>query len=148
MDCRNKCHSLFWIAQASETNQATAQWPPYTSDSSSTLQEVVIEDKSSAKRFIEDPTPGKIVINPSTVTSLPSLTGESDLLKSLQLLPGVKSGTEGTTGLYVRGGNVDQNLYLIDGIPIYNPNHLMGFISTFNTDAIKNIEFCRKNVTI
>ena len=72
---------------------------------------------------------------------MPSLTGESDLLKSLQLLPGVKSGTEGTTGLYVRGGNVDQNLYLIDGIPIYNPNHLMGFISTFNTDAIKNIEF-------
>lgn len=113
----------------------------YLKPSSSTLQEVVIEDKSSAKRFIEDPTPGKIVINPSTVTSLPSLTGESDLLKSLQLLPGVKSGTEGTTGLYVRGGNVDQNLYLIDGIPIYNPNHLMGFISTFNTDAIKNIEF-------
>ncbi|HBN05542.1 MAG TPA: TonB-dependent receptor, partial [Bacteroidales bacterium] len=113
----------------------------YLKPSSSTLQEVVIEDKSSAQRFIEDPTPGKIVINPSTVTSLPSLTGESDLLKSLQLLPGVKSGTEGTTGLYVRGGNVDQNLYLIDGIPIYNPNHLMGFISTFNTDAIKNIEF-------
>lgn len=57
------------------------------------------------------------------------------------MLPGVKSGTEGTTGLYVRGGNIDQNLYLIDGIPIYNPNHLMGFISTFNTDAIKSINF-------
>lgn len=113
----------------------------YLKPASSTLSEIVIEDKSLEKRFIEDPTPGKIVINPSTITALPSLTGESDLLKSLQLLPGVKSGTEGTTGLYVRGGNVDQNLYLIDGQPIYNPNHLMGFISTFNTDAIKNIEF-------
>lgn len=113
----------------------------YLKPSSSTLQEVVIEDKSVTKRFIEDPTPGKIIINPVTITTLPSLTGESDLLKSLQLLPGVKSGTEGTTGLYVRGGNMDQNLYLVDGIPIYNPNHLMGFISTFNTDAIKNIEF-------
>ena len=109
--------------------------------SSATLEEVVIEDRSVTKRFIEDPTPGKITINPITITSLPSLTGESDLLKSLQMLPGVKSGTEGTTGLYVRGGNMDQNLYLVDGNPIYNPNHLMGFISTFNTDAIKNIEF-------
>lgn len=108
---------------------------------STTLEEVTIEGKSESKRFIEEATPGKIVINPSTITALPSLTGESDLLKSLQLLPGVKSGTEGTTGLYVRGGNIDQNLYLVDGIPIYNPNHLMGFISTFNTDAIKNIEF-------
>lgn len=113
----------------------------YLQPSSSTLKEVVIEDRSVAKRFIEDPTPGKITINPITITSLPSIGGESDLLKSLQLMPGVKSGTEGTTGLYVRGGNMDQNLYLIDGIPIYNPNHLMGFISTFNTDAIKNIEF-------
>lgn len=113
----------------------------YLQPSSSTLNEVVIEDRSVAKRFIEDPTPGKITINPLTIISLPSIGGESDLLKSLQLMPGVKSGTEGTTGLYVRGGNMDQNLYLIDGIPIYNPNHLMGFISTFNTDAIKNIEF-------
>jgi len=108
---------------------------------SNLLDEVVITDKSEDKKFVEEAIPGKIVINPQTISALPSLTGESDLLKSLQLLPGVKSGTEGTTGLYVRGGNIDQNLYLIDGVPIYNPNHLLGFISTFNTDAIKNIEF-------
>lgn len=108
---------------------------------SNLLDEVVITDKSEDKKFIQEAIPGKIVINPQTISALPSLTGESDLLKSLQLLPGVKSGTEGTTGLYVRGGNIDQNLYLIDGVPIYNPNHLLGFISTFNTDAIKNIEF-------
>lgn len=127
------------IIQCNFTNDTSINI--YLNPLSSTLQEVVIEDMSEEKRFVDDPTPGKIVINPATITALPSLTGESDLLKSLQLLPGVKSGTEGTTGLYVRGGNADQNLYLVDGIPIYNPNHLMGFISTFNTDAIKNIEF-------
>lgn len=108
---------------------------------SSTLQEVTIKDKAIEKRFVDEPIPGKIYVNPEIVSSMPSLTGESDLLKALQMLPGVKSGTEGTTGLNVRGGNIDQNLYLVDGIPIYNPNHLMGFISTFNTDAIKNIDF-------
>lgn len=113
----------------------------YLDPTSSQLEEVIIEDRSLEKRFIDDPTPGRITINPLTIISLPSIGGESDLLKSLQLMPGVKSGSEGTTGLYVRGGNTDQNLYLVDGIPIYNPNHLMGFISTFNTDAIKNIEF-------
>lgn len=108
---------------------------------SSMLDEIVIYGEDENKRFIEEAIPGKITIDPSVILALPSLTGESDLLKSLQLLPGVKSGTDGTTGLYVRGGNVDQNLYLIDGNPIYNPNHLLGFISTFNTDAIKTIDF-------
>jgi len=106
---------------------------------SSVLQEFVVTDKQ--KRFINEAIPGKIEINPQIITKMPTLTGESDLLKAVQMLPGVKSGTEGTTGLYVRGGNSDQNLYLIDGIEVYNPNHLMGFISAFNTEAIKNIDF-------
>ena len=109
--------------------------------SSSVLQEIVVRDEQKERRFITEPVPGKIEINPQIVTKMPTLTGESDLLKAVQMLPGVKSGTEGTTGLYVRGGNSDQNLYLIDGIEVYNPNHLMGFISTFNTEAIKNIDF-------
>ncbi|MBO6118094.1 MAG: TonB-dependent receptor [Bacteroidales bacterium] len=108
---------------------------------STTLDEVVIRDNSEQQRFLKDEIPGKIEINPQIVAKMPTLTGESDLLKALQMLPGVKSGTEGTVGLYVRGGNSDQNLYLIDGIEVYNPNHLMGFISAFNTDAIKNIDF-------
>lgn len=108
---------------------------------SSTLKEVVITDKSVEKQFVKESTIGKITLSPESIIAIPTLAGESDLLKALQMLPGVKSGTEGTTGLYVRGGNVDQNLYLVDGIPIYNPNHLMGFISTFNTNAIKSINF-------
>lgn len=108
---------------------------------SSTLQEFVVVDKQKEKRFVDEAIPGKIEINPQVVSKMPTLTGESDLLKAVQMLPGVKSGTEGTTGLYVRGGNSDQNLYLIDGIEVYNPNHLLGFISAFNTEAIKNIDF-------
>ena len=108
---------------------------------STDLEEVVITDKTYEQRFVRQEVPGKLEINPQIIAKMPTLTGETDLLKAVQMLPGVKSGTEGTTGLYVRGGNADQNLYLIDGIEVYNPNHLMGFISAFNTDAIKNIEF-------
>jgi outer membrane cobalamin receptor len=71
---------------------------------------------------------------------LPVLFGETDVLRTLQLLPGVHTGGEGTSGLFVRGGSADQNLILLDGIRIYNAYHLFGFFSVFNTDAIKNIK--------
>jgi len=74
---------------------------------------------------------------------IPALLGEVDVLKVLQLLPGVKNGGEGSTGLYVRGGGADQNLILLDGAPIYNASHLFGFFSTFNADAIKNVELTK-----
>jgi len=74
---------------------------------------------------------------------VPALLGEVDILKVLQLMPGVKSGGEGSSGLYVRGGGPDQNLILLDGAPIYNASHLFGFFSTFNTDAIKNVELTK-----
>lgn len=77
------------------------------------------------------------------IKKVPALFGEVDILKVLQLLPGVKSGGEGSTGLYVRGGGPDQNLILLDGAPIYNASHLFGFFSTFNTDAIKNVELIK-----
>ena len=70
---------------------------------------------------------------------VPVIFGETDVLKAIQLLPGVQSGTEGMSGLYVRGGGPDENLFLLDGIPLYNVNHLGGFFSAFNGDAIKNV---------
>lgn len=73
------------------------------------------------------------------IKSVPALFGETDVLKALQLLPGVQSGGEGTAGLLVRGGNPDENLLLLDGVPVYNVNHMMGMFSTFNPDAIKNV---------
>lgn len=74
---------------------------------------------------------------------LPALLGEVDLLKTIQLLPGVQSGTEGASGFYVRGGGPDQNLILLDGTPVYNASHLFGFFSVFNTDAIKKVELIK-----
>jgi hypothetical protein len=77
------------------------------------------------------------------VKSIPSFLGEPDVLKVLQLMPGIQSGGEGSSGLYVRGGGPDQNLILLDGVPVYNASHLFGFFSVFNPDAINNIELLK-----
>lgn len=77
---------------------------------------------------------------------LPVVLGEVDPLKSITLLPGVKNGGEASAGIYVRGGGPDQNLVLLDGIPVYNPNHLLGFFSVFNGEAIKDIEVIKGGI--
>lgn len=77
------------------------------------------------------------------IKSMPALLGEVDVLKAIQLLPGVQSGSEGTSGFYVRGGGPDQNLILLDGVPVYNASHLFGFFSVFNADAIKNVRLTK-----
>ena len=73
------------------------------------------------------------------IKNIPVLFGEKDILKTLQLLPGIKSAGEGNSGFYVRGGSADQNLILLDEAPVYNASHLLGFFSTFNSDAIKDV---------
>ena len=77
------------------------------------------------------------------IKNAPVLMGEVDVLKTLQLLPGVQSGAEGMSGLYVRGGSPDQNLILLDGAPVYNAAHLFGFFSVFNANAIKNVQLTK-----
>jgi hypothetical protein len=79
---------------------------------------------------------GVEVISAKAVKSLPVIMGESDIMRTIFLLPGVTFGTENSAGYYVRGGSNDQNLLLIDGVPVYNAYHLYGFFSVFNTDAI------------
>lgn len=81
----------------------------------------------------------------SQIKSVPTLFGEADLIKALQLLPGVMAGSEGSTGMYVRGGGPDENLFLLDGIPVYNVNHMAGFFSVFNPDAVKNVTLYKGN---
>lgn len=78
-------------------------------------------------------------LNMSQINQVPVLLGERDILKTITLLPGIKSAGEGNTGFYVRGGGSDQNLILLDEAPIYNASHLLGFFSTFNSDAIKDV---------
>ncbi len=106
---------------------------------SSLLQEVVIEGKQTAPLYSAET--GKITLNAQTLQALPSFLGEKDVIKSLQLMPGVAAGTEGVAGMYVRGGNLDENLYLVDGNPLYHVNHLGGIFSTFNPEAVKTMDF-------
>jgi TonB-dependent Receptor Plug Domain/CarboxypepD_reg-like domain len=81
----------------------------------------------------------RITIPIEQIKKIPALLGEVDVLKALQLLPGVQAGGEGQNGLYVRGGSPDQNLILLDGVPVYNVSHIGGLFSVFNGDAIKNV---------
>lgn len=78
-------------------------------------------------------------IKPDFINQMPSLGGEKDVFRVLQLLPGVKAASEISSGLYIRGGSPDQNLVLLDGVIVYNPSHLGGFLSTFNSDALLDI---------
>ncbi|WP_411273554.1 TonB-dependent receptor [Daejeonella sp.] len=82
---------------------------------------------------------GVAKVNLSEIRNVPVIFGERDVLKTLQLLPGIKSAGEGNSGFYVRGGSADQNLILLDEAPVYNASHLLGFFSTFNSDAIKDV---------
>lgn len=88
---------------------------------------------------VETATIGAQHISASEIKRLPAFFGEQDVIKALQLLPGVQSGSEGSSGLFVRGGDPDQNLILMDGISLYNPNHMLGAFSTFNPDAVKSV---------
>ncbi len=79
-------------------------------------------------------------INPKETKIIPVIFGEQDILKTIQLLPGIKPAGEGNSGFYVRGGGADENLILLDEAPVYNASHLMGFFSVFNSDAVKNVK--------
>ena len=83
---------------------------------------------------------GAIRLSVEAIKNLPTLGGEPDVLKAVQLLPGVKFGNEGTSGLFVRGGTPDQNLILLDGVPVYNASHLFGFTSMFHPYALGEVE--------
>lgn len=80
------------------------------------------------------------------IKSMPALMGEVDLVKAIQLMPGVQNAGEGTSGFYVRGGGADQNLILLDEAPVYNASHLMGFFSVFNADAIKDVQLYKGGI--
>lgn len=105
------------------------------------LQEVVVTGTSGSKQSVLSTQMGALEINRKTINEMPVMFGEADIIKTLQLTPGVMAGTEGTAGMYVRGGNVDENLFLIDGNPVYQINHIGGLFSAFNGEAISGIDF-------
>ena len=100
-------------------------------------KEVVVIAQRSDKN-VESTDMGRVELNMENVKKLPALLGEVDVMRAIQLLPGVMSAGEGNSGFYVRGGGPDQNLVLLDNAVVYNPGHLFGFFSIFNGDIIKN----------
>ena len=107
---------------------------------STTLSEVVIK----AQKYLgANENLGSTSLSIKQLERAPALFGETDILKTMALTPGVQGGAEGSTGLYVRGGSPDQNLLLLDGTVVYNASHLFGFLSVFNPDAIKNVNLIR-----
>lgn len=114
-------------------------------EESSKLDEVVIKS-SRAARSIKSTQMSVATLKAATIKKLPTGIGEVDLVKSIQLLPGVSSVSEGSSGFNVRGGGVDQNLILLDEATIYNASHLLGFFSVFNADAVKDIKLYKGGI--
>ncbi|HBG70945.1 MAG: TonB-dependent receptor [Bacteroidetes bacterium GWF2_43_63] len=106
------------------------------------LKEVVITD-SVLNKVSDNAQMSNFQLPVEYVKEIPALLGEKDVFKALQLLPGVQKGNEGSSGLYVRGGGPDQNLIILDDATVYNANHLFGFFSLFNGDALKSIELIK-----
>jgi hypothetical protein len=104
------------------------------------LKEVVVRAGDRKDENVRSPQMGVEKLDIKLLDNLPVLFGEKDVLKTIQLLPGIKSGGEGNTGFFVRGGASDQNLILLDEATVYNSSHLLGFFSTFNADAIKAVD--------
>jgi predicted transport protein len=105
------------------------------------IEELVIQANRSEN--VKSANMGQMELQIEEIKKLPAFMGEVDLVKTLQLLPGVSSATEGGQGFYVRGGGPDQNLVLLDDATVYNASHLFGFFSVFNADAVKNVNLIK-----
>lgn len=113
--------------------------------SATALQEITVTSHNK-QQDLKNAEMGTEKLESSTIKSVPVLLGETDLIKVMQLLPGVQAASEGSTGFSVRGGNPDQNLVLLDGATIYNSGHFMGFFSVFNNDAINDMKLYKGDV--
>jgi hypothetical protein len=99
-----------------------------------------------ADRNVSSVDMGNIKLSPKEVEKIPIIFGEQDIVKTMQLTPGVKSAGEGNSGFYVRGGGIDQNLILLDEAPVYNASHLLGFFSIFNSEAIREANLMKGSI--
>lgn len=112
-------------------------------ESGAIVTEEVTISAEKADKNIKDNKMGAITMPSKQIKELPAFLGEADVLKTIQLLPGVQSASEGSSGFYVRGGGPDQNLILLDEALVYNASHLFGFFSVFNADAVKDINLIK-----
>ncbi|WP_210462606.1 TonB-dependent receptor [Rufibacter roseolus] len=111
-----------------------------------TLQEVVVTNTDVKDENVRSMEMSTMKMQVAELKKMPALMGEVDVIKAIQMTPGVQTAGEGTSGFYVRGGGVDQNLILLDEAPVYNASHLMGFFSVFNADAIKDVQLYKGGI--
>lgn len=99
---------------------------------------------SASGSDLDKTTMGVLTLPKTVITTVPALMGEPDILKTAQLFPGIQQGMDGSSGIYVRGGGPDENLFLLDGVPVYNVSHLLGMFSSFTPEAVKNVEIYKE----
>ncbi len=109
------------------------------------VKEIVVSAKKREQN-VSNVQVSKVQVDLAEIEKIPVILGERDVLKSIQLLPGIMPAQEGQAGFIVRGGNTDQNLILLDEAPVYNASHLLGFFSTFNSDALKDLTLYKGNM--
>ncbi len=105
------------------------------------LEELVVSTTANNNRAMRSTEIGALNLTPGDIKATPVVFGESDVIKTLQLEPGISTGIEGMAGMYVHGGDADENLFMLDNIPLYQVNHFGGLFSAFNVDALRNIDF-------
>lgn len=123
-----------YVVDLNESKQLTI----FLSENTEEIAEILVTGEKK-NRNVESINMSMEKVSVKMIKKLPSFMGEVDVLKSITMLPGIQSGGEGSSGLYVRGGGPDENLLILDEAPVYNASHLMGFFSVFNSDAIKDI---------
>lgn len=139
---------LIMISSQGFDNQAVLVLPGYelpvmvSMVQATTFKGVTVKAKKDDK-VVTSTQMSSVSVTMAQVKMLPRFFGETDIIKAIQLMPGIKGGSEGSSGLYVRGGGPDQNLILLDGAPVYNVNHLFGFFSIFNSDAINHVQLLK-----
>lgn len=133
-------------SQVKTSSSHKRETPVYVSEDTVTLlSEVIVVSRLDASA-VETGEIGAKKITADEVRNIPVLFGESDVIKAVQTQPGVIEGTEGMAGMYVHGGNADENLYMLDNVPLYQVNHFGGLFSAFNTDIIRYIDFFKSSV--
>ena len=115
-------------------------------ESQKALKEVVVNSDKISNNNVTQNKMSVVKIDVKQVKKIPILLGEVDIIKAIQLLPGVQAAGDGSTNFIVRGGNIDHNLVLLDEAVVYNPSHVLGFFSTFNGDAIKDFELYKGGI--
>ncbi|MEZ3549412.1 MAG: TonB-dependent receptor [Muribaculaceae bacterium] len=109
------------------------------------LEELVVIADKNKNLAMDSPEIGRVALSRGDILATPTLFGEADIVKTLQLEPGVSAGIEGLAGMYVHGGENDENLYMLDNVPLYQVNHFGGLFSAFNTEAVKNADFYKSS---